>query len=263
MYRSLFVSFLFLFLFIACNASSKEDIAPILPELIKINKGSFYMGSNDYYEYEKPLHKVNITKDFYVGKYEVTFNEYDKFCEDTSRTKPDDEGWGRGKRPVINVSWEDAKEYTLWLSKKTGDKYRLLSEAEWEYAARGGNSSKYSFGSNENELENYAWYDKNTLSLGVFHSNYGTNPVGEKLPNSYNIYDIHGNVWEYCEDWYIDGYHETPIDGTAYKKRTQFKVIRGGSWNFNALNQRSAARGRAYLNYRAHDLGFRIAKDVE
>ncbi len=216
----------------------------------------FQMGSNDDgNKDEKPVHEVIINYDFEIAKYPVTFEEYDLFCEDTGREKPDDEGWGRGRRPVINVSWHDAKAYCKWLSEKTGETYRLPTEAEWEYVCRAGTTTKWSFGDDEEELEKYAWYDKNSGDK--------THPAGRKLPNPWGLYDMHGNVWEWCEDWYIDNYKETTIDGSANKKGEQeYKALRGGSWISSANSSRSADRYRDYPDNRDHIFGFRLLRTL-
>jgi formylglycine-generating enzyme required for sulfatase activity len=194
----------------------------IIPAMVKINAGTFQMGSN-INDDEKPIHEVSIKNDFYMGKYEVTFAEYDKFCENTNRKKPDDDGFGRGTKPVINVSWNDANEYAKWLSKKTGQNYKLPSETQWEYATKAGTNTKYSFGDDENQLAQYAWYTKN--------SNGETHNVGSKKANPWGLYDVHGNVWEWLDDWYINNYKNTPRDEDSnIKGEKNSKVIRGGSW---------------------------------
>jgi formylglycine-generating enzyme required for sulfatase activity len=133
------------------------DCQEVCPEMVVVPAGEFTMGSNDF-DREKPPHKVTIGKPFAVGKFEVTFAEWDACVAATGcKQKPGDEGWGRGKRPVIYVSWNDAKEYAAWLSKKTGKSYRLLSEAEWEYAARAGTTTKYSFGETTSPWFTYLW----------------------------------------------------------------------------------------------------------
>ncbi|HHD73096.1 MAG TPA: hypothetical protein ENL02_04250, partial [Epsilonproteobacteria bacterium] len=191
----------------------------------------FQMGSDDGRDNEKPVHTVTFNYDFEIAPYLVTFEEYDLFCEDTDRIKPHDVGWGRGRRPVINVSWHDAKAYCDWLSDKTRETYRLPTEAEWEYACRAGTAEKWSFGDDEKELDKYAWYDKNAYDKGEKHPDYGTHPVGTKDPNPWGLYDMHGNVWEWCEDDFVDNYKETPIDGSAYHNQKEGeKVLRGGSW---------------------------------
>jgi formylglycine-generating enzyme required for sulfatase activity/Zn finger protein HypA/HybF involved in hydrogenase expression len=223
----------------------------------------FFMGSKDGDSDEKPVHEVIFNYDFEIAKYPVTFEEYDLFCEDTGKEKPDDNGWGRGKRPVINVSWHDAKEYCKWLSEKTGENYRLPTEAEWEYACRAGTTTKWSFGDDEKELENYAWYDKNNYDLGVNHPDYGTHPVGEKLPNPWGLYDMHGNVWEWCEDDYVDSYDKTPRDGKAHiDNKADSKVFRGGSWDYNANFTRSTSRDGGIPSARYDNRGFRLLRTL-
>jgi len=192
------------------------------PEFVHIPGGTFQMGSNDGNNDEKPVHTVTV-KSFAMGKYEVTFEEYDKFCDATGRNKLDDNGWGRGKRPVINVSWNDAKAYVKWLSEQTGKDYRLPSEAQWEYACRAGSAGKYSFGDDMNQLGDYGWYGKNSDSK--------THPVGEKQPNKFGLYDIHGNVWEWLEDVWHENYNGAPTDGSAWiSGDSNSHLLRGGAW---------------------------------
>jgi len=214
----------------------------------------FQMGSNKYSD-EKPVHEVIFNYDFEIAKYPVTFEEYDFFCEDTEIEKPDDEGWGRGKRPVINVSWEDAKAYCKWISEKTGEEYRLPTEAEWEYSCRAGTTTEWSFGDDEKKLKEYAWYDKNSKN--------STHEVGQKLPNPWGLHDMHGNVLEWCEDWYMDNYEETPIDGSANESGEQkYKVLRGGSWDFYAIGSRSSYRNWYGPDVRDVYVGFRLLRTL-
>jgi formylglycine-generating enzyme required for sulfatase activity len=168
------------------------------PEMVWIPAGSFRMGdlqgggSSD----EKPIHRVSVSR-FAIGKYEVTFAEYDKFAQATGRKKPYDEGWGRGNRPVINVSWYDATAYAEWLSKQTGQQYRLPTEAEWEYAARAGTTTKYWWGNTaSHEYANYGAESWGPLAKGKDRWEY-TAPVGSFAANPFGIYDTVGNVWEW------------------------------------------------------------------
>ncbi len=224
----------------------------IQPSMVKIPKGSFMMGSEDGRDYEKPLHRVDIDYDFYVGRYPVTFDEYDKFCDDIGKKRPSDKGWGRGRQPVINISWSDADEFAKWLSQKSGKEYSLLSEAEWEYVAKAGSETKWSFGDSADDLEQYSWYSDNSGGRA--------NSVGEKLPNSFGVYDVHGNVWEWCEDDWTEDYSNTPVDGSSYKSEdtNRKKVLRGGSWfNFPDYT-RSVNRSSSELSTKNGTYGFRL-----
>jgi formylglycine-generating enzyme required for sulfatase activity len=167
----------------------------IVPEMVKIPTGTFLIGSPEYepgrWMDEAPQHELEV-KAFSIGKYPVTFEEYDLFCEDTGREKPNDQGWGRGRRPVVNVSQHDAKAYCEWISGKTGKKFRLTTEAEWEYACRAGTTGPRFC--RDEDLDDYAWYNAN--SDGTTH------PVGEKKPNPWGLYDMLGNVWEWTATRY-------------------------------------------------------------
>ena len=165
------------------------------------------------------------------------------------------EGWGRGSQPVINVSWEDAVAYASWLSRRTGETYRLLSEAEWEYAARAGSQARWSFGEDESRLGNFAWFSSNSGSR--------TQPVGGKTANGFGLYDMHGNVWEWVEDCYEAGYSEQPSDGSAFTKSScSDRVFRGCSWYVTPRYLRYADRIRNTPGYRGDILGFRLARTL-
>jgi len=232
----------------------------------------------DGYEWEKPTHKVTFTYNFYIGKYETTFDEYDAFCEATVRSKPKDEGWGRGTRPVINISWWDAVSYCNWLSEKENlpkaydsngnllDKdgmittdpsrvvgYRLPTEAEWEYAARGGNKSKgYKYAGSDN-VDDVAWYTSN--------SGYKTQEVGKKTPNELGLYDMSGNLWEWCSDWY-NSYSSSEQTNPYNSNAGSSRVYRGGHWFDSALYVRVANRLSGSPSNVFNDLGFRICRTV-
>ena len=152
---------------------------------------------------ERPVHTVRVER-FELSKYEVTFEEYDRFTAATGRARADDEGWGRGRCPVINVTWDDAVAYTQWLSQQTGERYRLPSEAEWEYAARAGTSTAYSWG---NEIgRNRA----NCYGCGSRWDGRQTAPVGSLSPNGWGLHDMHGNVWEWVQDCWNESYRGAP-----------------------------------------------------
>jgi formylglycine-generating enzyme required for sulfatase activity len=220
------------------------------PEMVFLPDGTFTMGDEKGRDNEKPVHQVTLSH-FSVGKYPVTFEEYDQFCNDTGREQPSDEGWGRDRRPVINVSWDEAVEYCKWLNKQTGQDYRLLSEAQWEYACRAGSEAAYCFGDDEKQLGEYAWYWDNSENK--------THPVGEKKPNAWGLYDLHGNVWEWVQDWYGD-YPSEPQSDPSGPESGSARVIRGGGWGDGAGNCRSAYRGGYDPGVRGGNLGFRLAR---
>lgn len=243
------------------------------PEMIVIAPGTFRMGDihGDGQELERPVHSVTIKRPFAMGRYEVTFDAYDKFANATGRELPNDQGWGRERRPVVNVYWEDARDYARWLSKQTGKRYRLPSEAEWEYAARsGGKEEKWAGTSLEKDLPDYAWFEP--------HSKGKTQPVGTRKPNGLGLYDMSGNVNEWVEDCRHKDYQEAPTDGRPWGRENggqcQFRVVRGGSWEFGTkrflrTSERSFAdRHRLLLGrilfpaWRKRDTGFRVVREL-
>jgi len=234
-----------------------HECAKDCPEMVVAPAGSFMMGSPEGQgaDQEHPQHEVMIAKPFAVAKYEVTFAEWDACVAAGGCPRPFDSGLGRGVRPVINVSWDDAQQYVTWLSRLTGRPFRLLSEAEWEYAARAGTTTLYSFGDNEAALGEYAWYHTN--------ANGKTHPVGEKKPNAFSLYDMHGNVWEWVEDCDHYSYEGAPTDGTAWTAGDcRYRVVRGGSWLSGPQDLRSANRSRLDSVFRNPDLGFRVGRTL-
>jgi serine/threonine-protein kinase len=228
------------------------------PSMVVIPAGTFQMGSKQGRSNEKPVHPVTIRKPFALGKYEVTFAEYDVFAKATSRKLPDSEGWGRGTRPVMNISWLDAKAYVTWLSRKTRRTFRLPTESEWEYAARAGTESKFSWG--DKIGRNHA----NCDGCGTRWDNKKTAPVGEFEPNAFGLYDMHGNVWEWVEDCYKDSYWLVPDQGSANTRGyCNYRVLRGGSWYLNPSDLRSANRSRTEPAKRSPYYGFRVARDLK
>ena len=275
-------------------------VSPIDNGMIPVESGNFTMGNTgaEGFADEKPVHTVIINYNFLIGEFEVTFQQYDTFCEGTGRSKPDDEGWGRGSRPVINVTWWDAIDYCNWLSKKeklpnaydsngnlldkngriTTDPskvvgYRLPTEAEWEYAARGGNKSEGYKYSGSNNADEVAWYVVNSgdESLAAYSSgkldietiknnNCRTQQVGTKVPNELGIYDMSGNVWEWCSDW--SSSYSRSEQTNPFSNSGSFRVTRGGSWYQDAILIRLTYRGGLWPTGKDFEHGFRICRTV-
>jgi formylglycine-generating enzyme required for sulfatase activity len=230
------------------------------PIMIVVPAGSTMMGSpateTDRSASEGPQHRVTIAMPFAVGKTEVTFAQWEACvtagaCRDVS-----DNGWGGGDRPVINVGWSDAARYAEWLARVTGKPYRLPSEAEWEYAARAGTTTRFSFGDDDTELGRYAWYFKNAARK--------TQPAATKAPNGFGLYDMHGNVYEWVADTWHDTYENAPSDGSAWRDGAapNRHVVRSGSWFFDAKDLRSASRAGPPSDLQDGNVGFRVARSL-
>jgi len=239
---------------------------PPMPVMLLVPGGTFAMGSTNGLQDEQPVRNVSL-QDFYLGKTEISFEEYDRFCEATGRAKPDDEGWGRGNRPAIHVSWLDAVAYCNWLSamhnlaqaytflpdgrvaiSRNARGFRLPTEAQWEYAARSRQDFHYSGSADLNEV---AWYLNNSGNQ--------THPVGHKAPNALVLYDLTGNVREWCQDWYgpyAAGDATDPAGAAASKSR----ILRGGHWGRNPEQQRTSYRNAAKPDYHDYGTGFRLAR---
>ena len=234
------------------------------PEMMPLPGGTFLMGSPDGAgdADEHPQHAVSI-RPFAIGRTEVTFDDYDRFAEATGRETPDDVRWGRGDRPVINVSWEDAVAYAGWLSDQTGQRYRLPSEAEWEYAARAGTRTAFWTGDcidtdQANYDGNYDYQDCGAKT-GVYRSE--TVPVGSLPANAFGLHEVAGNVWEWVRDCWNDGYDGAPDDGSAWESGDcARRVVRGGGWDGEPVNIRSAFRFRFTPDVAYGYLGFRLAR---
>ena len=229
------------------------------PEMVLVPSGSFMMGSKDYSN-EKPVHEVTINDSFAVGKYEVTFAQWDACVADggCGGYRPDDAGWGRGTRPVMTVNWEDAQAYLRWLSQKTGQKYRLLSESEWEYVARAGSSTDYSWGNDIGSNK------ANCDGCGGQWDAKKTAPVGSFSANKFGLYDVHGNVWEWVEDCWHGSYEGAPTNGSAWLSSCteERRVLRGGSWVSYPDGTRSANRNRNAPTLRNSYFGFRVSRSL-
>jgi formylglycine-generating enzyme required for sulfatase activity len=241
---------------------------PECPEMVVVPAGSFTMGSPEgeegRAEDEGPQRTVTIAKPFAVGKLEVTFAEWDA-CVSAGgcKTKPDDAKWGRGKRPVINLSWDDSKQYVSWLSQKTGIRYRLLTEAEWEYTARAGTRTPFSTGMTI--TTDQANFDGNYTYGGSAKGKYRRKTIeaGSFEPNAFGLHDMHGNVMEWVEDCYKDSYKGAPSDGSASTSGDcSRRVVRGGSWGGVPVLLRAALRGRLTTGDRYNALGFRVGRTL-
>jgi len=224
------------------------------PEMVWIPAGQFRMGDirGTGRDNELPVHVVSV-KGFAMGRYPVTFAEYDKFAEATGRKKPNDNGWGRGNHPVIYVSYEDAVAYTEWLSTQTGQAYRLPSEAEWEYAARAGTETDYWWG---NDI------GQNRTNCHQGGSRWGgkqTSPVGSFEPNAFGLYDMLGNVWEWVADSWYDNYAGAPTDGRIWGG-DNYRVRRGGAWYSRPWNVRVAVRIGGSPDEHSDMFGIRVVR---
>ena len=242
------------------------------PEMVVVPSGSFMMGSPSHEELrdddEGPVHQVTIAVPFAVGVYEVTFAEWDACVAagGCGGYRPDDEGWGRGRRPVMNVSWEDAQSYVEWLSGRTGHRYRLLSESEWEYAARAGTMGPFHTGSTiSTDQANY--YGRWSYPGGARNPNGidrgQTVPVGSFPANGFGLHDMHGNVWEWVQDCWNFSYTGAPNDGSAWESGDcSERVLRGGSWYNEPWFLRSANRSWLNTGNRFNEIGFRVARTL-
>ncbi|BBE30529.1 hypothetical protein OSSY52_06700 [Tepiditoga spiralis] len=255
---------------IVLNVLESEEPTTTKNSMVEIKNGSFEMGNG---ETSKPIHTVILNYDFYIGRYETTFNEYDKFCEDTGKNKPQYSG-NRNNYPVIYISWTDANEYCNWLSDKEGlpksydslgnfidEKgsittdlaktygYRLPTEAEWEYAAKGNENYLYSGSDN---IDDVAWYSGNSDSK--------THEVGQKMPNNFGIYDMSGNVWELVSDYY--GSYSSSLEINPYNidSTSGNRIRRGGSYNFGAGDAQVTGRKSISITDYGPNLGFRIVR---
>lgn len=248
------------------------------PEMVALPPGEFLMGSPDSDadagDDEKPQHYVAIGYSFAIGRYPVTFGEYDRFVEALGRRKHDGFAWASFRLlPATGMSWYDARNYAAWLSEQTGKQYRLLSEAEWEYACRAGTETRYAVG-DEITVED-AVFERSDFVQAV---NFGeTVEVGFFPPNPWKLHDMHGNVWEWVEDCWHDSYYYmpypgAPADGAAWTGGgdDHVRVLRGGSLYGEAEDLRSASRSRmntrdwdSYYEYQTADIGFRLARTLD
>jgi formylglycine-generating enzyme required for sulfatase activity len=246
-------------------------------EMVLVEAGGFEMGSASGSANEQPVHTVQITRSFYVSKYEVTFDQYDEFCADADSPRRDDHGFGRGSRPAI-ANWYNAVAYCNWQSERAGltpcyklarlatecdfsaNGYRLPTEAEWEYAARGGPRSEGYIHAGSDNVDDVAWYGENSGGQ--------TQPVGQKQPNELGLYDMSGNLWDWCWDWYGRDYYASspasdptgPPRGSGYMG--QQKVLRGGNYLGEPSELRVTRRGFDGPDYEVEGSAIRVVRTV-
>jgi formylglycine-generating enzyme required for sulfatase activity len=229
---------------------------PQCPEMVLMSAGAFEMGSTEMFDFEAPVHQVSIRKPFYIGRREVTFEEWDAcIAEGGCKQRPDDRGLGRARRPAIDLDWDDAKGYTAWLSQKTGHTYRLPSESEWEYVARAGSTTTYPWGKTvDKDKANCIGCTTDPLKKAV--------DTGSFKPNAFGIYDMTGNAAEWVEDCWNDNYRGAPADGSAWTRpQCRERVLRGGSFNNDPRYLRSAARFKYDHDVRFYTNGFRVVRE--
>lgn len=215
--------------------------------LVWIPPGRFRMGSTSGPDDEQPVHEVRFAQGFFLAKYETTWGQLRAFCRATGRPAPSPPAFEVDDRhPVVNVTWDEAVAYGQWAG------LRLPSEAEWEYACRAGSTRDYTFGDDAARLAAHAWY--------ATTADDGTHPVGEKRANPWGLHDVHGNVWEWVQDPYLDHYVGAPEDGSAREAGAALRVGRGGGWQDRARTCRAAHRGFVGPWIRFDDLGFRAAR---
>ena len=232
---------------------------PLCPEMVVIPAGKFIMGSKKGRKRELPQHRVRIPKPLAIGRFEVTFSEFDAcFAAGGCKKKPFDRGWGRGKRPGMNVLIGDIAEYAAWLSKKSGARYRLPTEAEWEYAARAGTSSGYWWG---DQMRAGA---ANCRKCGTHWSGQKTAPVGRFEANPWGIYDMHGNVLEITSDCWNTSHVNAPGDGTGrIDGDCKSRVVKSGAWYYLPKVSRSSSRVRNDVRIISYFIGFRLVREMD
>ncbi|CAA6827096.1 MAG: Serine/threonine kinase [uncultured Sulfurovum sp.] len=222
---------------------------------VTLPRGIFLMGS-EYKENEQPVHEVEIDYDIAMSKYLVTVEDYMLFAQATGTEMPEEKHLHLGVNvPIRRLTWLSAVAYCKWLSEREGKRFRLPTEAEWEYACRAGSNSKYCFGDDISELGDYAWYKENSEKV--------THDVASKKANAWGLYDMHGNIWEWCVDRYAENYEKASNDGSPYMVRSEKGIVlRGGSWSAQPDNLRSSTRINLGASSRNYFVGFRIVVEL-
>ncbi len=249
---------LLVFLFIAVHGYSQDEMNI---QMVFVKGGNFFMGSDDHhflddeYNNERPLHRVNVSS-YYIGKFEVTLGQWRNVMgiKPPAYTGVDYGNKDCDNCPVVKVSWEDAQEFIKRLNTKTGKHYRLPTETEWEYAAKGGKYAKDYKYSGSDKITDVGWYGK---------PNGSTHPVGKKSPNNLSIYDMTGNAMEWCQDWYGEDYYKKTIDEINPKgpEKGEKRILRGGSYFDDDVVCRNVYRSRLLPTTRQWNIGFRLAMD--
>ncbi|MBN2662957.1 MAG: formylglycine-generating enzyme family protein [Bacteroidales bacterium] len=261
--KKIFMTLLVVLFFISFSSNAQNSK---YPEMIFVDGGSFQMGSNNGYDDEAPIHSVTLS-DFYIGKYEITVEQYKAFCNATGHpfpAKPQRDWYDehdnvrdwvwRDNHPIVNVTWNDAITYCQWLSDQTGDEYYLPTEAQWEFAARGGNNSNNYTYAGSNNIRNVAWFDETTYERG-------TRQVGQLAANELGLYDMSGNAFEWCADYYGPYSNKSVTDPTGPRKG-QYRVIRGGSWYYMDEFCKITQRDSPKPTLKKFVYGFRVVKKV-
>ncbi len=282
----IFVVFFVVLVIVLNREKNKRDMADVDTNIIQgmvfVKGGTFDMGTSNGDKYDMPLHMVTLS-DFYIGKYEITYKEYDRFCIAAGYRVPDDKDMGRGNKPVMDVNWRDATVFCNWKSAQEGFPAaydtntgglldskgkithditkvlgcRLPTEAEWEFAARGGVKSKGYIYSGSDNPDEVAWYAENTY--------FKTSVVGKLKPNELGIYDMSGNLWEYCNDWYTPSAGTESVTNPAGPQTGKEHIVRGGCYKSRpdfALKLRKGNRYFYFLSRRGYITGFRIARSA-
>lgn len=231
---------------------------PQCPEMVVLPPGTYAMGAEDGNDKELPVHLVSISAPIAMSRFEITWDEWEACVAAAGCERdPDDHGWGRGKRPVINVSWQEAKQYATWVSGVTGATYRIPSESEWEFAARASTYTNYPWGNDIGEENancrecNTVLWDHQSLEVGLYP------------PNPFGLYDMHGNIWEWIEDCWNGSYEGAPQDGTAWTDGDcTLRVVRSGSWYYFPQLARSASRDNFPAHLFSYNIGIRLVREL-
>ena len=273
MTRYLRLALVLLFLLVLATPAGAQDLTPgtifkdcpTCPEMVVVPKGVFVMGSNGRYKTEEPAHLVEIAKPFAIGRTEVTFDQWNLCLVDGGcELDPDDHKWGKGTRPVMNVTWDQAVRYANWISARSGHTYRLPTEAEWEYIARAGTQTQFAWG---DEAGGLALGNCRDCGAEISHQ---TEPVASFPPNPWGLYDTHGNVWEWVQDCWVPNYVGAPTDGSARiapeeeaGQPCKERVMRSGSWYYFSKNIRSRWRAKNNPGVRSYGIGFRLVRELD